>query len=607
LIRFIIGLFLTTYLPGLVLTYIIFKKNELNFAEKICFSFGLSIFVTIIIGFLMPKLYFGALLSYYGLFFMICLPLAAARFFWGKSRSRAKDEIKSYFKSGKKKYSVSELRTSLNKQGLSDNIIDSAIEDAPVNKKIMRGIIICLILLFNCFIVYSPHIDYPYPFHYDEWAKIEGSVNSIADRNFWEQGVGAKTEGGFYMYLIPMILAADMDPILDYKYFPMIFMAMASLALYCFLKRVTGSFSVAIFAMLFFASLKTNVNVLGPWFFTPLTMAFPFIYLFFYSFVRGVNNGSEKFFIVSCIFLLSLVMIHFFSALFIVPIAAIYLIVNWRFVSKKFYLLLPALVIPFLGFLFSMSTFPKGKGIQGLISIVLDKGLEIAYPVNWISLLPKYKLLVFYGTIAVVLACIGFVLCIKKNRIFSIWAAVTGIWFYCNMLLSQGAGYLIPYLSLLFYFLLALVPLSAIGLRWCIKQIEEKLNLGKFFTIVVYAGLLLTVFITTFSSYYDVPSNLDLYRYILPEDAAAISRASDSVLITVPIFEMAYKLFDLNAELVPASKFDFEFASKDCGYKEEIMLKNKIFYLLTDKKQDCDFLELVYLEKSRFLYKTSAI
>ena len=601
-LRFIIGLLLTSFLPGLALTYIFFRQKEINLIERICFSFGLSLSVTIILGFLLPGINIFALLFYYFVFFLFCAPIIILKFIWREPVVGSADTIRKYVEKGRKQYSLLSLRASLSRQGLTDNQIEDAMENVPPNKQLVRAVIIALIIIFTCFIVYSPHFDYPYPFHYDEWGKIEGAVKSIEDGEYYEEGFAADTESGFYMYIIPTMLATKMDPVLHYKYLPMIFMAMASLTLYILLRRVTGSFSIAVFGMLFFASLKTNINVLGPWFFVPLTMAFPLVYLFFYSFVKGAKIGNEKFFIFAFVFLLLILTVHFFSALFIVPIFIIYLIVRWRFLLKRYYIVFPTLLIPLLGFAFTLKFFP-GTGLADMINAFMEYG--IFYPSNWVSLMPKYKILLFYGNLAYILAIIGLLIAFKKYKIFAIWAIITGAWFYLNMLVFNQS-ILIPYLRLLFHFLLGIIPLSAIGLSWCISQIETKIKFGKPLTTIISSALLLTVFITTFYSYYDIPYHLDLYRYIEPEDVKALKFAKDDVLSTVPLVEIAYDLLGFDFNIKGDFTLDIQFNNIDCSEKEKILLENKLFYVLSNKQQDCNFLKPLYIGDRRYLYEATS-
>jgi len=266
-------------------------------------------------------------------------------------------------------------------------------------------------------------------------------------------------------------------------------------------------------------------------------------------------------------------------------------------------MVLPTLIIPLLGFIFTLKFFST-KGVFGMIKL-LSEGVGIFYPEAWVSLMPRYKILLFYGNLAFVLAIIGLLIAIKKYRVFMIWAVITGIWFYLNMLVFDQ-NILIPYLRLIWYFLFAIIPLSAIGLAWCINWVEEKIRFGRPLTTIISAALLLTVFITTFYTYYNIPYHLDLYRYIEPEDIEALKYAKDDVLTAVPLVKLAYDFFDFDFEIKSATELGVYFEKYNCTGKEKLMLENKVFYVLTNKKQNCSFLQPRYAGSIRYLYEATS-
>lgn len=595
-LRFIFALLLTSFLPGLALTYVIFRKREIGNVEKICFGFGLSLVATIFISFFLPYLSFLWVLAFYSAFFLAVVPLAVFRVYY-EPKMHSNDEIRGYISDGQKKFPIDSLKIALRSQGITNNQIEEAIENIPRDKKIFRAAVLVCAIIFACFVVYSPHLDYPYPFHFDEWRHLEDIMKSIEEGGLVEKGWGTQTEAGFHMWLIPLILLTDMNPVLFYQYIPMIFMAFASLILFSFLKKTTGSFSTGIFGILLLASLKSNVNIFGPWMFVPLTMSFPLIYLFFFSFVRGTSLGNEKFFVLAFVFLLAIFTIYIYSALFAVPILIIYLIFSYRFVLKRWYVVLPVILLPLAGFFFTFKFFPQ-MGILGIIDW-LKQGYGIIYPAIWGGLMPRYRILVFYGLLPCILAGAGLIVSIRKYKIFPIWAVIAGIWFYLNMDYFLK-NILIPYLRLIFLFLFSLIPLSAIGLHWAISRIN-RIKI-KPLPAVISAALLLTVFITTYYNYYDVPSNLDLYRFIEPEDVEALRLAEGDVVSTVQMHPMTFKFFNITQDI----KFELNFTKLDCDGKEQKIFQYKRQYLLTQEQLDCEFLEPVYAGKIRYLYTISS-
>jgi hypothetical protein len=587
-------------MPGLALTYAVFRNREVDVYERIALAFGLSLVVTIFTGFFLPYLSYLWFLAGYALFFMLVSPLIFLRFWQWNKNCRSDDEIRKYVSANSSRYSLDLLRKALVRQKIPENQIDYAIDDLPIRKRVMQAAIVCLIVLFTCFIVYSPHLDYGFPFHYDEWMHLKDTLKSIEKGQLiQDRAFSAHQESGFHMWLIPTIFMTGVDIISYLQYLPFLFMGFSSLALFVLLKRLTKSFSTAVFGMIIFASLKSNINVLGPWFFVPLTMAFPLIYLFFFSFVQGTKPGNEKFFVLAFVFLLSLFTIHFFSFLFIVPIVAFYLILNYRFVLRRWYIIAPTICLPLLGFFFTLTFFPQ-MGVAGIVKAVAG-GYGIIYPPVWgiIGYAPTYRISIFYGILPFGLAVLGLFVSIRKFSIFSIWAISSGILFYLNMLVFLQ-DFLIPYLRLIYPFLLGMVPLSAIGLHWLILKIRKiRLN---FVSSGLAAILVVALSVTTYMNYYDIPPNLDIYRFIHPEDIEALKYADSSVLSSVKIEKEGLDFFHLNNKIIHD---DFLNIFQECNFIEERMLKQKTDYLLVKEQLDCGFIAPLYEGKARFLYKLS--
>ncbi|MBW2994788.1 DUF1616 domain-containing protein, partial [Candidatus Woesearchaeota archaeon] len=124
MIRFILGLLLTSFFPGLALTYMLFRKRELSAVEKICYSFGLSLVITIILGFLLPKLNIFSLLFHYSIFFLLSSPLIIFRYLSNSKKGHTNEQIRKYLEEGQKQYPLTSLKSALIRQGATENQID---------------------------------------------------------------------------------------------------------------------------------------------------------------------------------------------------------------------------------------------------------------------------------------------------------------------------------------------------------------------------------------------------------------------------------------------------------------------------------------------------
>lgn len=152
-------------------------------------------------------------------------------------------------------------------------------------------IILLVALLFTFIMVYSPHFNYPFPFHVDEWHHIDEAKRLFGEEKY-VPGEN-RLEFGFHLFL--GILPKVVNLVLVYKFLPAVWMVLSALALFFLVYKKTNHFETAIFSILFFASIKSNTNLLGPWFFTPLTFATPLIFLYIYFFTEGYERTNKKY------------------------------------------------------------------------------------------------------------------------------------------------------------------------------------------------------------------------------------------------------------------------------------------------------------------------
>ena len=134
---------------------------------------------------------------------------------------------------------------------------------------------LCLFLVFATHLDF--HKDYNYPLISDEWTLFSQAARMSYGSNVSEEGVS-------YSYVSALVLPISLIyklginvPWLDEELAGLL-VAFSALCCHLLLRKRFGE--VAGFAgMLFFASLPSNLNILGTAFFIPLTAAIPFIYL----------------------------------------------------------------------------------------------------------------------------------------------------------------------------------------------------------------------------------------------------------------------------------------------------------------------------------------
>ena len=173
----------------------------------------------------------------------------------------------------------------------------------------------CLILVF--FNTFSLHIGYPFPYHHDEWQHVAIS-NQIIDKGYNikqnpyvnEPLYHTDLESGFHLYLAQLFLSTGLDPLFNYQFLAGLFAVLTAFLFYLILGEWTKNKYVGIIAVVLFAFLRTNVNILGKGYFVPISFVFPLILTFVYFWYKSFDLKSTKFFMLSLILLFVILLSH---------------------------------------------------------------------------------------------------------------------------------------------------------------------------------------------------------------------------------------------------------------------------------------------------------
>lgn len=471
-----------------------------------------------------------------------------------------------------------------------------------------RGVIVLLVCIFIFFLIYLPHFLYPLPMHIDEWfhisqaLKIKDSLLSPLLESTPE------LELGFQIFLTTLSFFINL--VTFYKFLPAMWTIFSALVLFFIVKNITkdsfpkDSFFIAIFAMIFFASIKSNVNITGLLFFTPISFSIPFIFLYIYLFTAGIEKQNKKMILGSLAIMVYLLFTHAISVLFAIPILIVYCIFNYKQSLKQYKVLLSFLIIPIIGLLFYkiVSNLPINLLLSHLVN-------QLQFKYGWGVLELANSPLELYSLIGYVLAMIGFlfILSIKEYRkkyiAYILWPLIVliSIIFYR----ITGVSYLSPYQRNLYYFAISLPFLSAIGLHYLLSRIKTKKQ-KKLIKIL----LIVLVLILTFSFYFSVPENIKLYQLIDDNDYQALKFLSNfpssNVISPLAISSALYPLSNHQpiAKLHPdTNKEDVKefFDSKDCETKNQIIEKHNVKYVLSKEEINCSW-SLIY-EKEDYIYE----
>jgi hypothetical protein len=474
--------------------------------------------------------------------------------------------------------------------------------------RIIKISLLILVLISTFLLVYSPHFNYPYPLHIDEWHAIQEAQKLNSGEYIFHGRTGDITQGfelGFHFFLL--ILLKFVNLVSFYKFLPAIWAVITSLTLFYTLYKKTNNFTIGLLAMIFFASLKSNVNLAGLWFFTPLIFGLPFIFLYIYFFTEGIEKQNKKFILISLGIMTLLIFIHSISVLFAFPFLFIYLLFHLRYIKKEYKFFSVLLIIPVLGILF-YSIMQQLSPISSIFSILHD--LQFRY--GWGVLELNNSFTELYSIAGFILAGIGIAGIFlykqqKKYLIYLLWPSILLISIYFYKLF--GFSFLSPYQRNMYYFAVAMPILSALGLFYISKGIKSAINktaitektknyIKIIFLSILYIGLIFF----TFQQYYSIPKQIDIYHLIEPQDYPSLLYLSTLpkgiVMADASISTTIYPIS--HQETVGTiwfygnrSEVNSFFNAKDCQTAQQILKRNNVSYILSKRLLACNW-KLVY-------------
>jgi len=365
------------------------------------------------------------------------------------------------------------------------------------------------------------------------------------------------------------------------------------------------------------------VNILGKNFFIPLTMAMPFLFLFILYYVESITEKDYKKFIFSISLLLLISLIHL-PSFTILSIAAFFeLIFNIGFItglsrSNKikgiFFLVIFFL---FFSLLIWKGTFPETRSYIKDLS-VFEKG--------WGKLEITYAVPLLYGIANTILVALGFIYFIfysdSKIRLrFFIFLS-----FFSLAIIAMfnifGFTILIPYSRAVHYAMLAMVPLTALGLSLIIEYLIQFQDIKKnkvlqiLLKITIYSIFILCILLHK----YDIDQNYRYYTFpVIDEyDFKALlwiknNLGRDNLFVTPYFMTSAVYPISKNRviSLIPAQMEggpmgeNLNFTYFSCKDKKRVVDETGAQYILSQDKIECPYLKELYFDRD-FIYEITS-
>jgi len=482
--------------------------------------------------------------------------------------------------------------------------------------------LIVLVSAATFLLVYTPHFAYPFPSHIDEWHHITEAIK-LQEGEYSGGTMGYRV--GFHLLLL--LLSKITNLVLIYQFLPAIWAVFSALALfYVVYNKTNKQFYIAFLAVIFFASIKSNVNITGLWFFTPLTFSIPFIFLYVYFFTEGIEKQNKKFILASLAIIITLLFVHSISVLFAIPFLLIYSLFNFtllngakgnltgfKYIKKEWKFFSLFLIIPIIGILFYkfITKVPWESLVRNLVQ-------ELQFRRGWGVLEIDNSPFELYSLIGYILAIIGLVFIFRSKKNIKKYLAY-GLWPITVLILitiyrKTGVSYLSSYQRNLYYFVIGLPILSALGLNYLFKFTPLNLlrnyltGLTKKKTLVVMVFIIVIFF--TFKSYWEIPKQVDLYQVIDNDDYQALlflSTLPKTVVMADPMVSVA--MYPISQQEPVATLFFYGnrenakmfFLLDGCKAKQQILNKYNVKYVLSKSQIDCGW-DLIY-DKKNYIYQ----
>ena len=484
-----------------------------------------------------------------------------------------------------------------------------------------------LVLAGIFFLVYSPHFSSPFPLHIDEWYSIQQAME-ISNGAF-SFGSISNFQLGFDLFLFAIGKAINL--ILAYQFFPAIWAVISAAVLFFVAYNLTErNFLVSLLSMIFFGSVKSNNNITGLWFFTPLTFAIPFIFLYMFFFAKGLKEEKRKYLLISLGIMLFLVFVHALSVLFAVPILVLACLFNIKFVRKECLTFLLFLLVPAAGILF-YSAFMKIGVWHGISEIVTLLQFSKYWAGPFVTVVNN-SFTEIYSIMGYALAFSGALYIIAKKRkdfaLYLVWPVylLAAIGYYY----LTGMSYLSPYIRNFYFFALGLPLLSALGMNYLFEIISSGIKrisvegAGKKTMNFIKSGILAVIFsalvFLSYVNYYSPPAS-GVHSYIVSinsqdyQDLSYLLRFPPGNLVVPPnLMAAAYPvagknpvgyLFESQNPSIVADLIELS-GTGNCTIRDSILSKYNISYYMTENPVNCNYTVLLSNNQNTIYYVGSS-
>jgi hypothetical protein len=475
----------------------------------------------------------------------------------------------------------------------------------------------------SIFTAFSPHFNYKFPFHADEWDNIKIAQEIIKEEkiieynpflegdpyylNFNEEAHGVKNtnsaqwEINYNLFIALSSLFTGIPALEIGTLLPTLFVFIMSFNTFILVRFLTKKDMPAILSSIFILTLKSNLTYLGPWFLVASSFGLAFIPLIIYLFIRSLD--SKKYAIVFFSVFAITTLAHPASTIIFLPIFAVYLILNPGIIkkNKNIFLISIALltvllliILPFDGSatdyinkILKILTFPRSAPINGFVSVMQ---------------FPAYM-----GILAFALSIYGFSKTIAEKEINILPLSVDALLPLILGYIYLGYAFLAPYERIVVYISEFLLILAGIGLY----NVYLNLNKSKLALLLVAIVLVLQInSLFVFNGKIPLMIEQEEYSPILwlkentPQDAVILAtpRSSQAIGVIADRDVISLMRGRLGSSEESINK-TMEFFRGNNDKREKILIELEPDYIYSREKFNLSSLRLVHFENNSYIYE----
>ena len=485
-----------------------------------------------------------------------------------------------------------------------------------------------LFSLLAALFIFIPHLNHAWPIHADEWWMI-GTVENIGEG----RGLNAhpytfspfmNDKPGFSSYAAGMLGLAGADPIRAWPYLPALTLFLVSFISSLLVFRFTGDRWAAWCLPFFLAALRSNIFMLGWWFFVPSMFSFVFIVPLLISLSDWKETARGKLWALLLFIALSLVYVPYAA---VVGIALLLAMRGAITGAKRVYRWVLAFGIgAAVAIGTSLSPYREYwnmPGVPHLYEPIADYLKAFFVPIQaTVSDAGIFlNLLDIAGIFLLLCAAFGFLFFRKEKWISALlWGVfvcglnLISVWsFHASfMMFHQRAFYLFAVLAALF------AAIGAARLFGWIARTPFFRNLGEW-RILCIGVLAAELLFLLFSGYFILPKGTYPFALVDEENLTAMQwlRGRDDLKgmktvsntiqgsIMTPLTRLVAKVNLLTTQTVSASINMKEFNVLNegtCAEKESFITKMDADIVYAPIPQECPFLEKIYGTPNVFIY-----